>query len=120
MEVDGNLYKGYCFLRGMNLDQISLEKISWGILIIVVAVILIFIGVSGLPGLLALPLLVLGGGLWLFISSRAYHGRAWGAVVALVGALWLSRWFYPLSLYILTGILLAAIGLLIIVGSKMK
>ena len=101
----------------MDKNQPFLQKIFWGVFLMVVAAVLILIGVSNLPLLIIIPLVLLVMGIWITVTGDSYFVRAWGIVLAAAGGLWLSQWFFPLSPYVVAGIFLAVAGLLIIVGS---
>lgn len=102
----------------MDKNQAFLQKITWGVLLIVVAAALISIGILQLPFLIVIPLVLLIMGIWTIATGASFYHRAWGVVLAVAGGLWLSQWFYPLSLYVTGGIFLAVVGLLVIVGSR--
>lgn len=102
----------------MNSDRANLQNISVGILLIVVAASLIVIGVYGLSLLLVFPVVFLVMGIWILATGASFYVRAWGVVLAVGGGLWLLQWVFPLSLYMTAGIFLAAIGTLVLVGSR--
>ncbi|MBU7010654.1 MAG: hypothetical protein HXS46_08180 [Theionarchaea archaeon] len=102
----------------MNQNQSFLQKISWGVLLLVIAAALILIGVLHMPFLLIVPLILLGMGVWILATGGSYYQRAWGIVVALAGGLWLLHIFTSLSLYILAGVFFAVAGILVILGSR--
>lgn len=104
----------------MESGQPFLEKIFWGILLIVIAAALIVVWYTGLPVLLVVPLVLLGMGIWMVITGASFYNRAWGIAIALIGGLWLVRGFFSLSLYIVAAVFLVVVGVLVIVGSRGK
>jgi hypothetical protein len=104
----------------MNFDRTFLQKMSWGILLIVIAAALIFIGFSGLSFFFIIPLVLLVMGIWVLVTGASFYARAWGVALALFGGLWLLRWTFSVSMYVLAGVFLAFIGLLVIVGSAIR
>ncbi len=113
-----NFYKLCWIQRPMNQTQSSLQRISWGILLLVIAAALILIGVLRIPFLLIVPLILLGMGVWILTTGSSYYQRAWGIVITLAGGLWLLHVFTSLSLYILAGVFFAVTGILVILGSR--
>ena len=104
----------------MDFDRTFLQKMSWGILLIVVAAALIFVGFSGVSFFLIVPLVLLVMGIWVLVTGASFYGRAWGIALALFGGLWLLRWTYSVSMYVLVSVFLAVIGLLVIIGSAIR
>jgi hypothetical protein len=102
----------------MELNRAFLEKIFWGVLLIVIAVSLIVVWVIGWSILLIVPLVLLGAGIWMVVTGPSYYNRAWGVVIASIGGLWLLRGYFSLSLYIIAAAFLIVIGLLVIAGSR--
>jgi len=102
----------------MESGQPFLEKIFWGICLIVIAAALVVVWYTGLPGFLVIPFVLLGMGVWMMVTGAAFHYRAWGIVTALIGVLWLVYMFFSLSLYIVAAVFLVVVGVLVIVGSR--
>ncbi len=100
------------------MNRKCLQNFTWGVLLIAVAVALIYIGVSGVPILFVVPLILIAMGVWIIVSGGSYHDRAWGIVLAAAGVLWLSQWVYPVSWYSLAGVFLLVVGVLVIIGSR--
>jgi hypothetical protein len=104
----------------MNFDRTFLQKMSWGILLIVIAAALIFVGFSGVSFFFIVPLVLLVMGIWILVTGASFYARAWGVALALFGGLWLLRWTFSVSMYVLASVFLAVIGLLVIVGSAIR
>lgn len=102
----------------MEFNRVVLKKFTWGVLLLVVAAALLFIGVTGTPLIHAIPLVMLVTGIWILVSETSYASQAWGIIIAVAGALWLLTTFFPLSLYVVLGIFLTVVGALVIVGSR--
>jgi hypothetical protein len=102
----------------MESGQPFLEKIFWGIFLIVSAAALVVVWYTGWSVLLVIPFVLLGMGVWMMVTGAAFYNRAWGIVAALIGALWLVYGFFSLSLYIVVAVFLVAVGVLVIVGSR--
>jgi hypothetical protein len=102
----------------MNLNRVFLEKIFWGVLLIVIAVSLIVVWVTGWSILLIVPLVLLGAGIWVVATGPSYFHFAWGVVMASSGGLWLLHGYFSLSLYIVAAAFLTVIGVLVIAGSR--
>jgi hypothetical protein len=114
----GNLYK-FCYLMThMKSGQPFLEKIFWGVFFVVAAAALVVVWVTGSSIFVVIPLVFLGMGLWMVGTGASFYNRAWGIVVALIGALWLLRGYFSLSLYIVAAGFLVVVGVLVIVGAR--
>jgi hypothetical protein len=102
----------------MNSNRANFQNISVGIFILVIAASLIVIGVTGLSLLFVFPVVFLVMGIWICAAAGPFYVRAWGVALAVGGGLWLVQWIFHISLYVTAGIFLAALGVLVIVGSR--
>lgn len=102
----------------MQLNRVSLQNMSWGILIIAVAISLLLVGVVHISMVIIIPVVLLIMGIWIVLTYPSYFPRAWGIILSVAGGLWLLHSVYPLSIYVRTGIFLMIVGILVLIGMK--
>jgi hypothetical protein len=91
---------------------------SWGILIMAVAISLLLVGELHLSIIILIPLVLLIMGIWIVSIYTSFFPRAWGIVLSATGGLWLLHSVYPLSIYVRAGIFLVVMGILVLMGTK--
>ena len=96
----------------MNFSQ----KISWGVLLIVIVAVFILIGISGLSVLVLFSLILLGLGTLIAVTGTTHYMRVLGTVIAAAGGLWVSQWFDELPFLVIAGIFLVVVGILVVLG----
>ncbi|MBU6996445.1 MAG: hypothetical protein HXS41_07600 [Theionarchaea archaeon] len=103
----------------MDLHHAFLEKIFWGVFLIILAAGLLVVWIANVPVIMVVPVVLLGMGGWVMITGASFYDRAWGIVLAVIGGLWLLRAYIAVPVYIAAALFLIVVGILIIVGSRM-
>jgi hypothetical protein len=103
----------------MDSNHAFLEKIFWGVFLIILAAGLLLVWIADVPAIMVVPIVLLGMGGWVIITGASFYDRAWGIVLAVIGGLWLLRAYIMFPVYIAAAVFLIVVGILVIVGSRM-
>ena len=102
----------------MQLNRASLQDMSWGILIIAVAISLVLVGVVHVSLITIIPIVLLIMGIWIVLTYPSFFPKAWGTILSVAGGLWLLHSVHPLSIYVRVGSFLMVVGILVLMGMK--
>jgi hypothetical protein len=104
----------------MDSNHAFLEKIFWGVFLIILAAGLLLVWIANVPVIMVVPIVLLGMGGWVIITGASFYHRAWGIVLAVIGGLWLLRAYMVFPVYIAAALFLIVVGILVIVGSRIN
>ncbi|MGC1122068.1 MAG: hypothetical protein WBA22_13340 [Candidatus Methanofastidiosia archaeon] len=103
----------------MDSNHAFLEKIFWGVFLIILAAGLLVVWIADVSVIMVVPTVLLGMGGWMIITGASFYDRAWGIVLAVIGGFWLLRAYIVFPVYIAVALFLVVVGVLVIVGSRM-
>ncbi|MBU7015788.1 MAG: hypothetical protein HXS52_06340 [Theionarchaea archaeon] len=102
----------------MDSNHAFLQKIFWGVFLIILAVGLLVVWIAHVPVVMVIPMALLGMGGWMIMTGASFYDRAWGIVLAVVGGLWVLRAYMAFPMYIAAALFFLVVGILVIVGSR--